>query len=74
MEDQDIKQISSAAFSYTPKKEQLEAVSSYYKDGNDTILIAPTGFGKSYIYQIAPFLYDKRYGTHDIPSSTPRCI
>ena len=41
-----IKQISSAAFSYTPKKEQLEAVSSYYKDGNDTILIAPTGFGE----------------------------
>ena len=26
-----------------------------------SILVAPTGFGKSFIYQVAPFLYDSKY-------------
>ena len=44
--------------SITPKEEQLEAISSYYSKGHDTIFIAPTGFGKSILYEAAPFLYD----------------
>ena len=60
-----IEQISGIVFSYKPKEDQLKAVYSYYMDMKDTIMIAPTGFGKSYIYQIAPFLYDhSRYIRH----------
>ena len=57
----DIERISYNVLGYKPKEEQLAAVISY-KNGHDTILVAPTGFGKSYMYQIAPFLYDtERY-------------
>jgi len=56
-----IKKISEAAFSHSPKEQQLQTVSSYFAEGKDTILVAPTGFGKSFIYQVAPFLYDSKY-------------
>lgn len=61
MDSEHIKRITEAALSYTPKEKQLETVNSYFLDKRDTILIAPTGFGKSYVYQIAPFLHDSKY-------------
>ena len=31
---------------------------SYYLNGTDTVIVAPTGFGKSLLHQAAPFLFD----------------
>ena len=45
-------------FKITPKSEQIETINSYMNN-NDTVMVAPTGFGKSLIYQIAPLLFDK---------------
>lgn len=44
-----------------PKEEQIRAIKSYMTH-KDTILIAPTGYGKSLLFQLAPFLFDpERY-------------
>ena len=45
-------------FKITPKSEQIETINSYMNN-KDTVMVAPTGFGKSLIYQIAPLLFDK---------------
>lgn len=43
------------------KPDQLKTLQSYC-GGRDTIFIAPTGYGKSLIYQLGPFLLDpQRY-------------
>ena len=44
-----ISRISQHFLNIEPKQEQLQAVSSYVS-GKDTVLVAPTGFGKSLIY------------------------
>ena len=57
----DVKQmqdIISHVFGYQAKEKQLEAMQSYYLNGTDTVFVAPTGFGKSLLYQAAPFLFD----------------
>ena len=38
------------------KSQQAAAIDSYYYQKKDTIFLAPTGFGKSIVYQIAPLL------------------
>ena len=40
------------------KQKQLEALSSVVQKKNDTIFLLPTGFGKSLIYQLLPFMFD----------------
>ena len=40
------------------KQKQLEALSSVVQKKNDTICLLPTGFGKSLIYQLLPFMFD----------------
>lgn len=43
------------------KEKQLEAVSSFVR-GHDTFVSLPTGYGKSVIYAILPFVFDKLKG------------
>ena len=40
------------------KQKQLEAWSSVVQKKNDTICLLPTGFGKSLIYELLPFMFD----------------
>lgn len=64
-----IENLTVTVFGYLPKPEQIKAINSF-KEGNDTILVAPTGFGKSLLYQIAPFLYDQhRYDVVGLQST-----
>ncbi len=44
------------------KKEQVEALSSLYV-GKDTVCLLNTGYGKSMIFQLTPFLFNRKYGT-----------
>lgn len=70
MDSDSIKNKIQAIFKCQVKPEQLETIASYCT-GKDTILVAPTGFGKSLIYQSAPFLLDQdRYHTPE-PASVP---
>lgn len=65
-----IKQISHKIFGFIPKEKQLETI-NHYNNGHDCITIAPTGWGKSLIYQIAPFILDsERYSIRNNTSST----
>ena len=41
------------------KEYQLQAITSYAYRNKDTFFIAPTGYGKSIVYQAAPFLFAK---------------
>ena len=43
------------------KPKQLEAVTSFV-EGNDTLVILPTGHGKSVIYAILPLVFDHLSG------------
>jgi bloom syndrome protein len=40
------------------KEKQHEALSSVVRNKNDTICVLPTGYGKSLIYQLLPFMFD----------------
>ena len=40
------------------KQKQLEALSSVVQKKNDNICLLPTGFGKSLIYQLLPFMFE----------------
>ena len=44
-------------FGFKPKAEQIEALKALLEDRLDTILIARTGFGKSILFQAAPFMF-----------------
>ena len=44
------------------KEKQLEAVSSFVQ-GHDTFVSLPTGYGKSVIYAILPYVFDQLKGT-----------
>lgn len=69
MEDK-IKHLAEANFNISLKPEQLKAINSY-ADGRHTLLIAPTSYGKSIVYQMAPFIYDDdRYNNDSIISTT----
>lgn len=62
--------VSQQILGYSPREEQLAALFSYI-NGNDTIFIAPTGFGKSFLYHIAPFAFDQgRYSNSTSGSTT----
>ena len=74
-----IREVSSKVFGFIPKHEQLETV-NHYCSGKHCIVIAPTGWGKSFVYQIAPFVMDaERYtsftGTapQHMPCTQSRC-
>ena len=43
------------------KEKQLEAVCSFVQ-GHDTFVSLPTGYGKSAIYAILPYVFDKLKG------------
>lgn len=51
----------------TLKPEQLEVIKNYFM-GRDCLLVAPTGWGKSVLFQIAPLLFDSSKSTEE-PSS-----
>jgi superfamily II DNA helicase RecQ len=40
------------------KDKQYEALWPVVKNKNDTICVLPTGYGKSLIYQLLPFMFD----------------
>ena len=44
----------------TLKEKQLEVLNSLYK-GNDCIAVLPTGYGKSIIFQILPWFFQKKF-------------
>ncbi|OWF38947.1 ATP-dependent DNA helicase Q-like 3 [Mizuhopecten yessoensis] len=46
------------------KEKQLEALESLY-NGNDTIVVVPTGFGKSLIFQLLPWLMQGKFKRAD---------
>ena len=69
MNPDELRKMCESIFSYAPKEKQLQTINSYY-GGKDTIFVAPTGYGKSLIYQMAPFLYDKRYESCIKPHNT----
>ena len=50
---------------YNMKVKQLEAVKALI-EGNDTFVSLPTGFGKSLIYAVLPFVFDKLRGKDTI--------
>ena len=56
-------------FGLTLKPEQYSAVVSYSR-GYDTVLLAPTGFGKSLIFQIAPLVY--QHAREIMPTFAPK--
>lgn len=58
MESPEIIKLAQTYLNITPKDEQLEAISSYFNKGQDTMFVAPTGYGKSILFLLAPFLYD----------------
>lgn len=52
------------------KDHQLQTLLSYCK-GKDTVFIVPTGYGKSLIYQLAPFILDiQRYRSSSISDAS----
>ena len=40
------------------KEHQYEAIKSVVVQGKDTVCVLPTGYGKSLIFQILPFVFD----------------
>ena len=40
------------------KEKQYQALLSIVKDNKDTICVLPTGYGKSLIYQLLPFMFE----------------
>lgn len=47
---------SAAEIGYSLKPKQLEAAIEIYIEKRDTMIIAPTGFGKSLLYILAPIV------------------
>ena len=47
----------------TLKQQQLDVLRAVY-DGKDTIAVLPTGFGKSLLFQMLPFLIAVSFFTH----------
>ena len=45
----------------TLKEKQIEAIAAFAQ-GKDTVVILPTGYGKSIIYSMIPFVFDKVKG------------
>ena len=45
------------------KEKQLEAVCAFVQ-GHDTFVSLPTGYGKSAIYAILPYVFDKLKGKY----------
>ena len=46
------------------KNQQREALEAIY-EGKDVVCLLPTGYGKSLIYQLAPFLLGQKSGNHN---------
>jgi ATP-dependent DNA helicase RecQ len=51
-----------AVFGYTTIKPFQSEVVNAYMDGKDVFLMAPTGSGKSFTYEVAPMLFEKATG------------
>ena len=51
------------------KESQYEAVKAVVVERKDTICILPTGYGKSLIYQLLPFVFDAYLGYENTNSS-----
>ena len=51
------------------KESQYEAVKAVVVERKDTICILPTGYGKSLIYQLLPFVFDAYLGYENTSSS-----
>ena len=47
------------------REKQYEALLSVVKNKNDTICVLPTGYGKSLIYQLLPYMFDFYRGCDD---------
>lgn len=45
------------------KEKQIQTLKSLY-EGHDTMAVLPTGFGKSIIFQLLPFLFQRKLGQH----------
>ena len=45
------------------KHEQIKAISSFAQ-GNDTFVALPTGYGKSLIYAVLPYVFDVKRGKY----------
>ena len=69
MDPDELRKMCDSIFSHTPKENQLQTINSYY-GGKDTIFVALTGYRKSLIYQMAPFLYDKRHESYTKPHNS----
>jgi len=46
----------------TLKPKQRDAINSFLS-GNDTLVVLPTGYGKSIVYAALPWIFDKLRGT-----------
>lgn len=54
----------SANINFDLKDKEIQTLKSLY-DGNDTLAVLPTGFGKSIIFQLLPFLFQRKLGRHE---------
>ena len=54
-----IKEIGFIVFGFTLREEQIDAIWTLYSEQKDHLLLAKTGFGKSLIFQLLPFMYSE---------------
>lgn len=52
------KDIRLTVFSFTLQEAQVDAIYKFFYERRDLLLLAKTGFGKSLIFQLLPFLFD----------------
>ena len=69
-----IRQTCESFFNIHLKQEQLDTLGSYYIHQKVTILFAPTGYGKSIIFQAAPLLFNEDKYTPSTRSSVSSTI
>lgn len=55
---QQCKQVGSVIFGFTLQKAQVDAVWTLFYEQRDLLLLAKTGFGKSLIFQLLPFMFE----------------
>ena len=53
-----------ANISYTLRPKQIETLYELFR-GVDTVAVLPTGYGKSIIFQLLPFMMQKKFGTEE---------
>lgn len=55
---QQYKEVSRILFGFDLQKAQVDAICTIFYDQKDVLLLARTGFGKSLIFQLIPFMMD----------------